>query len=72
MTTLQYIWIYTYFITYFTKLGEIWNIKTEDLKELIKNNKFREVNGGDKGSNTMMYLIKKEKYSQYFKVQKIA
>jgi Holliday junction resolvase-like predicted endonuclease len=57
-----------FFIYYFPFLGEIWSIKTSELKELIKKEKFRQVVGGDKGSNTAMYLIKKEKYKKDFKV----
>lgn len=61
-----------YFVTYFPHLGEIWNIKTEDLKKLIKYSNLPLKEGkGDPGSNTKFYLIKKELYKQYFKVHKI-
>lgn len=61
-----------YFVTYFPHLDEIWNIKTEELKKLIKyfNVPLKE-GKGDPGSNTKFYLIKKETYRQYFKVHKI-
>lgn len=61
-----------YFVTYFPNLGEIWNIKTEDLKSLIeRNNIYLKENGGDKGSNTKFYLVNKNKFRNYFKVYKI-
>jgi hypothetical protein len=61
-----------YFVTYFPHLGEIWNIKTEDLKRLINDFEIPLKEGkGDPGSNTKFFLIKKETYKQYFKVHKI-
>jgi hypothetical protein len=61
-----------YFVTYFPHLGEIWNIRTEELRKLIQyfNVPLKE-GKGDPGSNTKFYLIKKETYRQYFKVHKI-
>lgn len=59
-----------YFTTYFTKLGEIWNIKTEALRVLINNNKFKAVPGGD-DKEAKMYLIPREKFKGHFKVHKI-
>ena len=50
------------------KLKEVWNIKMDELKSLIDDNNFKEVNGGDVGSNTKMYLIRRSNYKKYFKV----
>jgi len=60
-----------YFVYYLAHFGEVWNIKVSNLKKLIANNNFFAVNGGDKGSNTKMYLINRNKYRNYFKVHKI-
>lgn len=61
-----------YFATYFPHLGEIWNIRTEELKKLIQYFKVPLKEGkGDPGSNTKFYLIKKDTYKQYFKIHKI-
>jgi len=55
-----------YYVYYIPKLGELWNIKIEDLKTLIKENNFKVITGGDKGSETKMYLIKRSAYKKYF------
>ncbi len=61
-----------YFTTFFPFLGEVWNIKTSDLKSLISNNKLPiSEYAGDEGSNTKLYKINKSKYRNYFKVHKI-
>jgi len=63
-----------YFVTYFKHLGEIWNIKTKNLLELIDNegDDFRFIeNAGDPGSNTKLYLIKKKDYKSHFRVHTI-
>lgn len=57
-----------YYVYYMPKLKEIWNIKMDELKSLIDDNNFKEVNGGDVGSNTKMYLIRRSNYKKYFKV----
>jgi len=59
-----------YYVYYMPKLKEIWNIKINDLKALIQDNDFRKVSGGDVGSETKMYLIKREVYKNYFKIHK--
>ena len=59
-----------YYVYYMPKLNEIWNIKMSELKALIEDNEFRKVSGGDEGSNTKMYLIKRELYKNYFKIYK--
>lgn len=44
---------------------EFLSLSTDKVKKLIADNKyFRVVNGGDKGSNTMMYLFKYDVYSK--------
>ena len=60
-----------YFTTYFTKIGEIWNIKTDKLKRLITENEFKSVPGGD-DKKAKMYKIPREKFRKHFKVHKIA
>lgn len=61
-----------WFVTYFKFLNEIWFIKTQKLKNLISKNNFYVIkNGGDIGSNTHGYLIKREKFKEYFNVYKI-
>lgn len=58
-----------YFVTLFKFNNELWSIKTEDLKKLISENDFYlKESGGDKGSNTKFYLIKKSKFRKYFQV----
>jgi len=59
-----------YYVYYMPKLKEIWNIKMNLLKALIKDNNFREVSGGDELSNTKMYLISRNFYKNYFKIYK--
>jgi len=61
-----------YFVTYFSHLNEIWNIKTSILRELINQyNPPISKKSGDKESNTKLYLIEKERFRQFFKVYKI-
>lgn len=61
-----------YFVTYFLHLNEIWNIKTESLREIIKYFDVPLKEGkGDPGSNTKFFLINRENFRQYFKVHKI-
>ena len=60
-----------YYVYYIPKLGEIWNIKINVLKNLIEKENFKVVSGGDIGSNTKMYLIPRKKYSNYFKIHKL-
>ena len=57
-----------YYVYYIPKLGEIWNINMDKLRELIKSENFKIVSGGDKGSNTKMYLISRKKYKKHFRV----
>jgi hypothetical protein len=61
-----------YFTTFFPFFSEVWNIKTSKLKELISDNELPiSEYAGDKGSNTKLYKINKNKYRSYFKVYKI-
>jgi hypothetical protein len=60
-----------FFVYYIPKLGEIWNIKTSDLLNLIEKENFKVTTGGDIGSNTKMYLIKRKDYKSYFKIHKL-
>ena len=61
-----------YFVTYFPKFNEIWNIKSDTLKQLIKEHRFKKTSGsGDDKSETKLYLIPKEKYKEHFKVYKV-
>ncbi len=61
-----------FFVTYFPNLKEIWNIRTENLKCLILENNIKIIeNTGDKGSNTKIHLINKNKFRKHFKVYSI-
>lgn len=66
VTEAQY---YVYFMPF---LGQIWTISTSDLKKLIKNNKLPVFKGGDPGSNTKLYGVKREKFKSHFKIHNIA
>lgn len=58
-----------WFVTYYPFLDEIWFIKSDKLKELIKNNNFRVIsNAGDIGSATHGYLINRKNYKDFFHV----
>lgn len=57
-----------FYVYYIPKLNEVWNIKMDKLKNLINSNNFKEVVGGDEGSNTKMYLINRNKHKKHFKV----
>jgi len=64
-----------YFVTYFKHQGEIWNISTINLINLINKNidKMRFVeNAGDPGSNTKLFLINKNKFRKHFRIHKIS
>jgi len=55
-----------WFVMYYPHLNESYFIKTETLRNLIENNYFRDVSGGDNGSNTKGYLINKKQYGKTF------
>ena len=61
-----------WFVTYFKYLNEAWFIKTDKLKELIRENDFPTFkDAGDIGSATHGYLIKRKDFKKYFYVCKI-
>ena len=61
-----------WFVTYFLYFGELWFIKSKDLKHLVKTYDFPKFyNAGDIGSNTHGYLIKRKDFKKYFHVRKI-
>jgi hypothetical protein len=61
-----------YFVTYYPHLGEIWNIKTSDLKKLIEENNIKLKEGaGDPNSNTVFHLVHRPTYRKHFKVHTI-
>jgi hypothetical protein len=61
-----------WFVTYFKYLGEVWFIKTKNLKKLIEENNFPTFkDAGDVGSATHGYLIKRKEFKDYFYVRKI-
>jgi hypothetical protein len=58
-----------WFVTYFKFLNEIWFIKSDKLRQIIKDNYFHIIkNGGDIGSQTHGYLINRKKFKKHFKV----
>ena len=60
------------FVTYFLNTSEIWYIKTNSLKSIIKKYPHKKIYmGGDKNSNTEGLLIRKDKYKNHFTVRKI-
>lgn len=61
----------SWFVMYFPYFKEAWFIRVGDLRELIEENDFRVVTGGDPGSNTKGYLINRRNFRQHFKVQTI-
>jgi len=61
-----------WFVTYFKFLNEFWFIKTKNLKQLIQQNNFPIFkDAGDIGSETHGYLIKRNKFKEFFHVFKI-
>lgn len=61
-----------WFVTYYPYLNQAWYIDTNELRNLIKYNNFKETTfSGDLGSNTKGYLIPRMQYKRFFKVRKI-
>lgn len=59
-----------WFVTFFKNLNQIWFIKTNTIKHLIQTENFKITKqSGDVGSNTCGYLIPRNKYLNYFKVE---
>lgn len=59
-----------FFVTYYPQLNEIWLIKTEKLKNLIRENKdsIKKVTGGDSDSETKMFLLNRERFKSHFRI----
>lgn len=61
-----------YFTTFFPFLGEVWNIKTSELRNLISNYELpifgNKKEAGDPGSKTKLYVIEKKEFKHFFKV----
>ncbi len=60
-----------FFVTYFPQINELWLIKTEKLKRLLKEAKYDFIdkkNIGDKGSETHGFLTKREAIKSEFSV----
>jgi hypothetical protein len=60
-----------WFIMYYPHFKEAWFIRSSELRDLIERSDFYVATGGDKGSNTKGYLIKRELFKNHFKVQTI-
>jgi hypothetical protein len=61
-----------WFVNYFKHFREIWYIKTDELRELIKSNNFKTTEfSGDLNSNTKGYLIPRYQFKKHFIVRKI-
>jgi hypothetical protein len=59
-----------FFVTYYPHMNEIWLIKTEKLKNLIRENKdsIKKVIGGDSNSQTKMFLLNRAKFKDQFRI----
>jgi hypothetical protein len=60
-----------WFVIYYPYLQKAWFIRTNSLKKLIDDNNFYVATGGDPGSNTKGYLIKRNYFQKHFKVKNI-
>jgi len=60
-----------WFVIYYPYLQKAWFIRTNSLKKLIDDNNFYVATGGDPGSNTKGYLIKRSFFKKHFKVKNI-
>ena len=60
-----------FYVYFMPKLNEVWNIRVDELKKLIKSNNFKKVSGGDEGSETKMYLIKRNLYKNHFRIHNL-
>jgi hypothetical protein len=59
-----------WFVTYFKKLNEIWYIKTETLKEIMRTHEHKKVtDSGDANSNTQGILLNKNMFRDEFIVR---
>lgn len=61
-----------WFVYYYLHLGEIWYIRTEELKNIISDNEFKiSQNSGDSGSNTKGYLINRHRFEKKFLIHRV-
>tara|TARA_R100001015_G_C4634558_1_gene201278 strand:- start:1504 stop:2028 length:525 start_codon:yes stop_codon:yes gene_type:complete len=60
-----------WFVMYYPYFKQAWFIRTGDLRNLIESNNFYVATGGDPGSNTKGYLIKRNFFKKHFKVKTI-
>ena len=61
-----------YYTTFFPFLGEIWNIRSVDLRKLIEDNNPHIFEwSGDDGSNTRLYGFNREAFKKHFRVHKV-
>lgn len=62
-----------FWISYFPHLNQIWLIKTEKLKDVIRANKdtIKKIEGGDTNSRTKMFLLNREKFKSEFRVAEV-
>jgi len=61
-----------YYTTFFPFLGEIWNIRSEDLKKLIADNNPHVFEwSGDDGSNTKLYGFNRADFKKHFRVHNV-
>lgn len=59
-----------WFIMYYKFFNELWYIKTDKLRELIRSNNFKITEqAGDEGSNTSGILIPRYQFKKHFKVR---
>lgn len=57
---------------YYTMLGEVWFIKTKELRSLIENNDFETKYQAEKPETPARgYIIKRKDFNQHFNVQKL-
>ena len=60
-----------FFVTYYPHLNEIWLVKTEKLKNIIRENKdiIKKVeHAGDSNSNTKLFLLNREIFKDQFRI----
>lgn len=58
-----------WFVFFLPHRKQIWYIESDKLRDLITNNEFRKTeNSGDKGSQTVGYLIPRRKFRSHFKI----
>ena len=60
-----------FFVTYYPHINEIWLIKTEKLKSIIRENKstIKKVeNTSDEGINTKSFSLKREEFKEHFRI----